>query len=246
MIKVITLDFWNTIVDTSHGEVRRSERSKLFYEMASRYNRELSNNDTDHAIGKSIDWFNQIWKNESRTVNTQQIIQFINSELSITPDEKDFNTMCELFEHGVLNHPPDLAPDLKFILPQLSEKFKLGIISDTHFSPGRVLRKVLDKHGILQYFDAFSFSDELGVSKPHEKMFKNIMEQLNCRESEMIHIGDLARTDIKGASDLGILSILYCGINDGDKNNCEADFCIESWSEIPTLLSSINNSLIKN
>ena len=242
MIKVITLDFWNTIVDTAHGEVRRKERSEIFFRLASRYNPQLSNNETDRAISKSIEWFNQIWKNESRTVGSKQIIQFINSELSISPNETDFVSMCELFEHGVLNHPPQLAPELKNILPQLSENFKLGIISDTHFSPGHVLRRVLEKHDILQFFGAFSFSDELGVSKPHKKMFKNIMAQFNCTPSEMIHIGDLARTDIKGASELGISSILYYGINDEDKDSPGADYYIQSWTEVPKILTSLNNS----
>lgn len=242
MIKVITLDFWNTIVDTAHGETRRHQRSERFFSIVRQYNPELRISETDSAIDQSIAWFNKIWEEESRTVNSRDIINYINNNLNITPAINDLKLMQDIFEQGVINHPPALAEGIIDVLPVLSSTYQLGIISDTHFSPGSVLRRVLMNHGILQHFSAFSFSDEIGVSKPHSLMYQHIMTELDCEPHEMVHIGDLIRTDIRGASDLGIQSILYHGINSDDQNKAGATFYSDSWLKIPDLIQSLNES----
>lgn len=237
MIKVISLDFWNTIVDTSNSETRRQLRLNRFYDLCRIYRPEIVKKDIENAIKNSIFWFETIWENEHRTVLSEDIINYILNELNFIPSEKDFDLTKRIFECGVLEAEPELAPEIETALAKLSSKFQIGIISDTHFSPGKVLRQLLEQKNMLHYFSAYSFSDEQGVSKPHPKMYQNIMSELGCGPQEMIHIGDMNRTDISGAKNLGISSILYTGINSQDSNTFTADFEANSWSEIEAILS---------
>ncbi len=239
MLKVISLDFWNTIVDTSNSEKRRHLRLDRFYNLCRIYRPEIEKDKIELAIKNSIIWFEEIWEKEHRTVLSEDIINRILDELKFMPSQQDFDYTKRIFECGVLEAEPNLAPEIESVLEKLSGKFQFGIISDTHFSPGRVLRQLLEQKNILHYFSAFSFSDEQGVSKPHHKMYQNIMSHFDCRPSEMIHIGDMNRTDISGAKSLGIRAILYTGINNKDSKTLLADFESNSWMEIDSILSNL-------
>lgn len=239
MLKVISLDFWNTIVDTSNSEARRQLRLERFINLCRNYRPDLGNDEVESAIKKSIHWFEEIWEKEHRTVLSEDIINFILTELEFIPSQPDFDYTRKIFECGVLEAEPDLAPEIESVLEGLSAKFRFGIISDTHFSPGKVLRQLMDQKKILHYFSAFSFSDEQGVSKPHPKMYQNIMASMDCNPSEIIHIGDMVRTDITGAKNLGIRSILYTGINNLDSQSDLADFKANSWKKIASILQEL-------
>jgi FMN phosphatase YigB (HAD superfamily) len=102
------------------------------------------------------------------------------------------------------------------MLVELSTRYPLAIISDTGITPGRVLRQILEKDGVLGYFSHLTFSDELGWSKPHPEAFLSTLIALNARPDSAVHIGDLLRTDILGAQSVGMRAVQYIGVNQDD------------------------------
>ena len=92
---------------------------------------------------------------------------------------------------------PDIAPGIAGAIKELHGKYKLGVISDTIFSSGRVLRKLLQANDLEQYFDVFIFSDEVGCSKPDPTLLA-AAEGLGVDVTEIVHIGDRDTKDIKG------------------------------------------------
>lgn len=46
----------------------------------------------------------------------------------------------------------------------------IGIVCDVGFTPSPLLRRHLEGHGVLTYFDHWSFSDEVGVYKPDRQI----------------------------------------------------------------------------
>lgn len=89
----------------------------------------------------------------------------------------------------------------------LSTRYRMGIIFDAGITPGSVLRKVLDRHRILEFFTSTVFSDEIGFNKPHRVMFETALRELGARPSEAVHVGDLLETDIAGAKAMGMKAI---------------------------------------
>ena len=82
-------------------------------------------------------------------------------------------------------------------------------------TPSRTLRPFLDGHGLLGYFDHWSFSDEVGVFKPDPVIFEHAMSGLGVDDpADLAHVGDLRRTDIAGANAMGITSVRYAGVFD--------------------------------
>ncbi|HVV37357.1 MAG TPA: HAD family hydrolase [Acidimicrobiales bacterium] len=115
---------------------------------------------------------------------------------------------------------------------------KLGIICDVGFTPSTHLRDHLERRGLLQYFDGWSFSDEVGYYKPAREIFEHALETLGSPEpARVAHIGDLRRTDVAGALAMGMTAVRYAGVfDDPSENGPEATFTITDYAELPGLL----------
>jgi putative hydrolase of the HAD superfamily len=53
--------------------------------------------------------------------------------------------------------------------------------------------------GIRKYFDCIIISEEVGISKPDEKIFRMACNQLTCSPSDCFFIGDSWETDVVGS-----------------------------------------------
>jgi FMN phosphatase YigB (HAD superfamily) len=82
-----------------------------------------------------------------------------------------------------------------------------ALICDTGFTPGRVVRKLLDRVGLLEHLEVTIFSDELRVPKPHPKAFQSALDGLGVAPRGSVHVGDLRRSDIAGARTAGMGSV---------------------------------------
>jgi len=97
-------------------------------------------------------------------------------------------TIAGAFAECVITIPPKLTTGAKEALENLSGKYKLAIISDTGFSPGVTLRRLLEKENVLNYFSAFSFSDETGFAKPHPQAYMTVLNKLEMLTKAGIYI----------------------------------------------------------
>jgi len=103
------------------------------------------------------------------------------------------------FEEVVLDDPPPLVEGALILLKSLHEQYRIGLICDSGMTPGRILKRILEHHNVLKYFCCTIFSDEIGYTKPNPEIFKKALEKLDAESIEVIHVGDLLRTDIAGA-----------------------------------------------
>ncbi|MFD1177954.1 HAD-IA family hydrolase [Paenibacillus puldeungensis] len=96
-------------------------------------------------------------------------------------------------------------PDAVELIPELSKTYKLAVVSDAWPS----LEHVFKQAGLRDYFSSFVISSVIGVTKPHELMYKTALEELNLSPSEVVFIDDNVR-NCDGAHELGIRSFLLC------------------------------------
>ncbi len=78
----------------------------------------------------------------------------------------------------------------------------LALICNTGRTPGSTARVILERLGLKKtLFPLAFFSNEVGgVAKPHPKIFRQALAALGgVQPQEAAHIGDDARTDVKGA-----------------------------------------------
>jgi putative hydrolase of the HAD superfamily len=237
-LKAITIDFWNTLYDSSGGDGRNSDRYETILRNAARIGASVQADALKAAQKDAWEHFNVVWRTEQRTPTTRSMVEYFWQRLDIPADEQAIQEVTLAFEEGILKHPPFLLPGAKEALDELAGKYYIALISDTAFSPGRVLKRVMENDGIAEHFTTFSFSDETGVSKPHARAYEVALSKTTCAPHECLHIGDIERTDIAGAKNFGMKAILFAGdpharMNDEHKDTpTQADMRADSWAEV--------------
>jgi putative hydrolase of the HAD superfamily len=158
--------------------------------------------------------------------------------LNIQLSKSEINEIKMKFEEMMIFDPPLLKIGAKETLKELSNAYKIGLISNTGITPGRIIKKVFKKYDIEKYFEITIFSDETGFYKPQPIMFETALKEFECTPQNVIHIGDKLETDVKGANDCGMLTIW---INDSNSQILEY---IQPDYEIKQIYDAVN--IIKN
>ncbi len=240
-IKVITIDFWNTLYDSSGGELRNHYRQRILFEQMDKSGVWVKKDEYDAAMKSTWEYFENIWTKEHRTPSAEDCLEHMWKFLKLPGDQEAKNIVIESFEDCILEHPPKLLDGAEEILFELSQKYQLALVSDTGFSPGTILQELMKRNDIMKYFSAFSFSNETGVAKPHEKAFRTALEPFSIDPSEAIHIGDIEQTDIVGAKNFGMGAIRFTGSETEyvivrNPTESRADHWAASWEEIGDIL----------
>lgn len=241
-IKAISFDFWHTLFTEQPGAFgiyqrrRRSFLVEMFPEHLSRLDQQL-----EWACSIEEERHRRIWQEEHRTLPVSERVNTILNHLDVAAPDHMLATIVARFEEGILDHPPVLIDGAGVVLRSLSRQYKLGITSDTGFSPGRVLKKVLHDNDLLDVFDSLVFSDEAGRAKPHLKVFERTARVLSVDPSEIVHVGDLERTDIVGAKQAGFHAIRFTGVTPMEDDEATvADFVTGDLREIPRLVEMLD------
>jgi len=237
-IKAISFDFWHTLFTEQPGAFRlyQHRRRSLLAEMFPQHGSRL---ETDLARACSIEAesHHRVWREEHRTLPAVERVSTILNHLEVAVSEPALATIVARFEEGILEHPPLLIPGAREALSTLAQSYRLGIISDVGFSPGRVLKQVLADNDLLHLFDSLVFSDEAGRAKPHIEVFERTARSLSAEHGEMVHIGDLERTDIIGAREAGYRAIRFVGVTPMEEGETTiADFVTDDLTHIPRLV----------
>ncbi|MCB2205967.1 HAD family hydrolase [bacterium] len=246
MIQAVTIDFWNTIVDSRNGASRRAVRHDAMKEVYEASGLPWNEAQVEEAFRVSYAAFEHVWQGEQRTPSASESLNVIWKHLGIDVPGEVHARAVRSFEDSILAGMPSLLPGAAEGIAALASRYRLAVISDTAYSPGRVLRKVLEAHGIAKHFTFLAYSDEVGVSKPHRKIFQRALSALDANPAASAHIGDIERTDIAGAKALGMRAVLFRGDESGryyhenGEDRTAADAVAHHWAEIPRILSDFD------
>ncbi|WP_318376381.1 pyrimidine 5'-nucleotidase [Enterobacter sp.] len=93
-------------------------------------------------------------------------------------------------------------PGAVSLLKSLKGKAKLGIITNG-FTALQEIR--LERTGLRDYFDLLVISEQIGVAKPHPKIFDYALAQAgNPARERVLMVGDTAESDILGGMNAGL------------------------------------------
>jgi putative hydrolase of the HAD superfamily len=99
-----------------------------------------------------------------------------------------------------------LIPDTILILDYLHLKYNMHIITNGF---KEVQRRKLEKSDLLKYFSTITISEDVGVKKPDEIIFKHALQKSNSLIENSVMIGDNYNADILGANNIGMKSIYF-------------------------------------
>lgn len=135
-----------------------------------------------------------------------------------------------------------VASDVIPTLTKLRERgLKLALVSNT-FIPGFVLDKHLDMHDLLEFFPHRIYSSDVGVCKPHPRIFEVALRQVGVKAADALFVGDIVRKDIVGAQRVGMRAVLRkpTAINGHHRT---ADFVVRRISELHNIVSTFDTPI---
>jgi len=137
------------------------------------------------------------------------------------------------FEDAGLAGAIDVLPGAGDTLERLaSAGLRLALVCDTGFSPGRVVRQMLARGGLLEFLDVQVFSDEVGVPKPHARMFEAALRPLGTAPTAAVHVGDLRPTDVAGGRSFGMGTLRIRAAFDDCSDHPDADAVVDSHADL--------------
>lgn len=237
MLHTVTFDFWGTLYQNAYA---REDRLHLLQEALAAHDQPRSREEIEAAYAHARSVWDRTWREEQRSIPIErwlhEILTHLNAEL---PEETLIDLGAAIEEVYLQSDRPRPVPGASEVVPRLAQRYRLGLISDTGLTPGRVLRKIMDRDGLLRHFQALTFSDELGAAKPLPAPFLHTLERLDAQPERAAHVGDLPETDLRGARDVGMKAVLFLGVSEREDGRELADAAFEDYDELERLLEGL-------
>jgi putative hydrolase of the HAD superfamily len=231
----VTFDCWNTLLrEEDWHEAHRRRVDALLHaarETGARVELEQASAAFDAAWQRHID----LWV-AGRASGARDVAGWAMHELGALAHGAAFELLVAHFENA--SHSSRVVP-LDGAVETVSALARAGVpaalICDTGLTPGRVVREHLARLGLLEGLRAQVFSDEVGVPKPSERIFRVALGALRVPAAGSWHVGDLLRTDVAGARGVGMRSVRLRAVHDDDTDLPEADHVASSHEELRVL-----------
>lgn len=235
-LKAITFDFWNTLV-IQDIEAGRTLRKSMLLETLSSLGYSVEPPLVDAAFEVVAESFHTAWKAGEQFVLPDGVA--VLREVVGADAAHDAELGATWFRCGEALDLRLVEDNLGETLAEISARgIAIGIICDVGLIPSTVLLSHLERLGIQQFFDHWSFSDDVDYYKPAPEIFAHSHAGLGVSDAaSSLHIGDLRRTDVGGARSFGAVSARYRGVFDDTDNDLpEADHVVTSHAELLDLL----------
>ena len=247
MIKAITFDLWDTVIHDDSDEPKReaqglaskrNARRTLVWEALNQHEA-IDLQTVARAYDVTEAAFSHVWHEQYITWTVQERLRVLLKGLHRELPADEFSAVVRAHEDMEVEVCPDPVDGICEAVAELASRYPIAVVSDAIVSPGRCLKKILERYGIAHHFGGFAFSDEVGFSKPHRNMFGSAAQQLGVEISSLVHIGDRDHNDVKGPHALGMKAVLFTATRDADKAHTTADAVCENAADLPAIIDML-------
>jgi len=239
----LTFDFFNTIIEPKDKNVSK-RAMKAVYDVGVKHG--LTIDFTEFLNKVSSHWEKVLKKriDEGTETSYSSNLMEIYTELGIQPYETS-EVIRETTDtyFGVLNSSVQLVDGALEVLANLSEKYKLGLISNFTYPP--FIRTQLEENKLSDFFEVITVSGDHGFTKPFPRIFNYTLDLMKMKPNKVIHIGDSLICDVIGAKKAGLKAIWFKRNDEEQQSEDEyqPDLTIHQLSELlATKLDSLINS----
>lgn len=246
-IQVVILDLWQTILIDEREWGR--ERTRIRLEGAQQALNDFGESYTEdhlreayragYRTGRAV-------RDEGRDVTFKQQVETfvgnIDEGLLERIDRQTFARILDRYADAFYDSPPTIADGVYDMLVALKlRNYRLGLISNTGMTPGRLFRAFMEEAKIIEFFDHLTFSDEVMMSKPAPAIFLHTLASMGALVEHTVFVGDHLRNDIKGAQDVGMRTIWVEGF-DTSELDVTPTTSIKKIADLPDALDRLKES----
>ncbi len=216
MLQAVTFDLWQTLLlDPAENLCRaREARVRGIADLLAGGGHAVSLEAVDRAYDRAGERLEAVWQTHADVGPHGQVCWMLES-LGLNGGIPDHGSLMDSLEAAycqpILSFMPHANHGAGELLAALRGRgLSLGLICNTGRTPGKMLRLVLDRLGLAPHLSVLTFSDEVGLRKPHPEIFRRTLEGLGVAPSDAVHIGDDVTTDIAGARGIGMRAVHLC------------------------------------
>jgi putative hydrolase of the HAD superfamily len=238
----VTFDCWNTLLYEEDWETAHALRVEELRAAAREAGKEVSYHEAARAFDAAWDRHMRGWA-EGFATGAREVARWGLVELGIDMPHPAFERLVPIFEEASHSSRVRAVEGARELLSALGRAgIPSALVCDTGLTPGRVVRRHLDRQGLLTGLAAQSFSDEVGAPKPDPRAFRAALEPLGIPPERALHVGDLRRTDVAGAHNLGMRTVRIRSRHDDRSELPDADHIVDSHAELEKLLGLANRA----
>jgi HAD superfamily hydrolase (TIGR01509 family) len=222
-LRALTFDFWDTLYDGTNLEARLRLRRDAVADLLEAYRLTSSPEELDTLYREGGREFERWWRDE-RGYTTHDRLHWMMRRAGIEPRDacEHVSEAARVIDEALLHYPPPLLDGAADAVAALSKQYPLAIISDTGFASGHAQNALLERDGLLAHFTATIYSCDIGVPKPRREMFDAALSALGTSPGDTLHIGDIERTDVRGALSVGMRAVRLDVLRDSGTSEAEA------------------------
>lgn len=243
MLRAVTFDLWQTLIlDTPEGlRKARAARVAGIQECLKGHGILVERDTVDQAYDAVGERLEGLWATLADAGSRDQVRMLVEAAglAERVPEHGPLTAaLVDAYSLPILEAPPIANAGAPEALAALRTRgLRLALICNTGRTPGRMLRSVLDRLGLSAYLSVLTFSDELGVRKPHPEIFRRTLAALGVEAQAAAHVGDNLGADVAGARGVGMRGVHLC--HPTGAHPCAADVeTITRLSDLPRLLDS--------
>jgi len=208
-LRAITIDLWETIIEPGEGYLERvtEVRARDTALCLRRLGFDVLAADVKAALSELYRALRGVWRSH-KDLSSRDKMRALAGILDVPATPAVMQALSYGVEEATLRAPPRLASEAREVLAELKGMgVQLALVSNTGLTPGRVMSRLLESYGVLEYFEAVVYSDEVGERKPSASVFMLALTRLGARPREAAHVGDDPYSDVYGAKEAGMLAI---------------------------------------
>jgi FMN phosphatase YigB (HAD superfamily) len=231
-LEAVTFDYWQTLLWEEPGGLQ-SGRVAAWAGLFEEAGIALPPGGLDEAHASAFELASASWR-AGRQYTAEHAGRHVVERLGVQVPPDVAEAVIEAFSSAGSDTVLHVTDGLEQVLRTLRDcDIKVGIVCDVGLTPSPVLREHLERRGLLQYFDAWAFSDEVGEYKPGRRPFEHVLAAMNVGDpTRAAHTGDNRRTDVAGARGMGMTAVRYTGVFDDTSDHPEADIVVSSHAEM--------------
>lgn len=223
-VKAVTFDLWLTLIwdNRELEEYRKLRRLINFHRFAKKMLNGSESQVTFDDIRRAMEDLSirakaQYEKGFDIDPEERARMLFRTLGISLSPKEREetLSSAAKIIsDSGYYAKYPNLNPEARYTLKVLKETYpgiKIGLISNAARS-SRTYARMFRSHGIIDYFDNLTISCEVGFLKPRREIFESSLRALGVKPKDALHVGDIFKADVIGATSVGMNSALYTGL----------------------------------
>lgn len=195
MIKHLSLDVWDTLVETNEEFVCR--RTEMLARMFGIDQKEVT---ALYASAKRL----ADYACEGNAYTTDQMCLMLARALHFP---NAYSAIRQAIERLFKKYPPTIAPEVREAFDLIHEHgVVVSVASNSNFISGKVLHPYLASEvGELKFG---LYSDMVGCAKPSDKFFNQMIDKAECKAVDIIHVEDHLCSRKQGAVKSALTSVV--------------------------------------